>query len=218
MSRLSLKETAILLLLMAEAREISNPELKKRYGLTLDGKERNHLNDLKLVESWKTGRSFTHVLTDQGWARCIEELATDAPWPKSGSVGAALHGVLAGLRRYLAYSKLSLADVFARRDEAATEDITAVTPAAQAAGDLEERIRTAYARLAKEPAAWVSLARLRPLLGDVPRAEVDSALTRMYRMPGVNLVPESNQKVLTREDRQAAVRIGDQDKHLLSIR
>jgi len=33
----------------------------------------------------------------------------------------------------------------------------------------------------------------------------------------VQIVPESNQKVLTKEDRAAAVRIGNQAKHLIRI-
>ena len=39
----------------------------------------------------------------------------------------------------------------------------------------------------------------------------------MYRIPGVSLIPEENQKVLTPDDRAAAVEIGDQDKHLIAI-
>jgi hypothetical protein len=39
----------------------------------------------------------------------------------------------------------------------------------------------------------------------------------MITMDDVNLVPESNQKILSDLDRRSAVRIGGQDKHLLSI-
>ncbi len=39
----------------------------------------------------------------------------------------------------------------------------------------------------------------------------------MNRLPDVNLIPESNQKALEARDREAAVSIGNQDKHLLSI-
>ena len=63
----------------------------------------------------------------------------------------------------------------------------------------------------------MGLARLRPLLGDVPRGQVDEALTRMERLPDVNIVPESNQKTLTPGDREAGVIIGGQEKHLLWI-
>ena len=84
--------------------------------------------------------------------------------------------------------------------------------------DIEARIRAAYHKLAREPRAWVSLTRLRPLLGDdVTKAQVDKVLRRMNRMPDVRIIPESNQKVLTKEDRAAAVIIGNQAKHLILI-
>ncbi|MET0702307.1 MAG: hypothetical protein ABWY93_21855, partial [Mycobacterium sp.] len=59
--------------------------------------------------------------------------------------------------------------------------------------------------------------RLRAELPEVTRPELDAALTRMYRTPGVSLIPEENQKTLTAEDRAAAVEIGDQAKHLIAI-
>ena len=39
----------------------------------------------------------------------------------------------------------------------------------------------------------------------------------LNRERGVNLVPESNQKVLKPQERAAAVTIGNQDKHLVAI-
>lgn len=49
------------------------------------------------------------------------------------------------------------------------------------------------------------------------RHDLDAALTRMYRIPGVSLVPEDNQKTLTDADHVAALSIGDQAKHLIAI-
>jgi hypothetical protein len=211
-TKLSLPEITILLLLMAEAREISNPELKERYQRTLDGNERRHLNDLKLVESWKAGRPYVHVLTDAGWARCAEEVRAGSPPRGARPADRTLFGVLANLPRGLDRHGLSLADFFARDADAAPA--TAPAPPGQ---PIEERVRAAYQQLAKAPADWVSLTQLRSLVDDVPKADLDAVLVRMNRMPDVTFVPESNQKTLTRADREAAVRIGDQDKHLLSI-
>jgi hypothetical protein len=214
-TKLSLPEITILLLLMAEAREISNPELKERYQRTLDGNERRRLNELKLVESWKEGRPYVHVLTDAGWARCAEEIRAGSPPRGARPADRTLFGVLANMPRGLDRHGLSLADFFAR-----DADVAPATEAAQPAPpgrSIEDRVRDAYQQLAKEPAAWVSLTRLRSLVDDVPKAELDAVLVRMNRMPDVIFVPESNQKTLTRADREAAVRIGDQDKHLLSI-
>jgi hypothetical protein len=209
---LSLPEFAALVALADEGGEVSNVDLKKRYGLTIDGAKRRRLNDSKLVESWKQGRAYVHQLTDDGWARLEEILRTGAYPAMPGSPGVIARGVGGWLRKYMDRSGLRLAEVSM---PAETEEPAAGT--VQQPDDLEARIRAAYAQLAPAPGSWVSLARLRPLLGGAPRDDVDATLIRMERLPGVNLVPESNQKILTPEDRDAGVIIGDQEKHLLWI-
>jgi hypothetical protein len=82
---------------------------------------------------------------------------------------------------------------------------------------LRTRIVNAYEALVSEPQGWVSLTRLRPFFGDVPRAALDEALRKLSREPEVNIAPESNQKLLTEEDTAAALHLGGQDKHLLAI-
>ncbi|MEV4526463.1 hypothetical protein [Streptosporangium sp. NPDC049304] len=237
---LSLPEIAALLVLMIEAREISNPELKERHGLTISGVTRKNLNDLKLVESWKEGRSFVHKLTNAGWTCLDAELRAGIVIPeRSGSAGIALRAVLFGLQGFMERSDRNLADIFGENTApespassdalapapvassntpttAASADTPAVPPVS-AAPDVEQRIRAAYRELATRPDAWVSLTKLRPLLGEVPRVTVDETLIRMNRMPDVNIVPEANQKALSKEDRDAAVTIGEQEKHLLWI-
>lgn len=207
---LSLPDFAALLVLAVEAGEVSNSELKQRHRLTIDGERRRRLNELKLVESRMAGPgAYLHVLTDSGWARLAEDLRAGALPPQTGSSGAIARALLDWLPRYLERGNLSLADVFYPGDE---EEEGAEPP-----GDLESRIRRAYVGLAARPGAWVSLTDLRALLADAPRAAVDETLVRMERLPDVNLVPESNQKTLTEEDRAAAVLIGEQHKHLLWI-
>ncbi|MEV7010091.1 hypothetical protein [Streptosporangium sp. NPDC051022] len=232
---------------MVEGKEVSNPDLKERYGVTLDGKSRLKLNDLKLVESRKQGRAFTHLLTDDGWVRVAEEIASGIPMPRgaAGAMNLALvtlvRGILAGTGQSLADLVLSAsvpADSPAEPEAVLTEpdallpaepeaalpaESEAALPAGtgdgggEGGGDVTERIRAAYAELAAEPGAWVGLVRLRPLLGDVPRAEVDRALKGMNRLTEVSIEPDHNQKLLTPEARAAAVTIGDQDMHLISI-
>jgi hypothetical protein len=87
----------------------------------------------------------------------------------------------------------------------------------QAPNNLDTRLRTAYAQLAAEPNAWVALARLRPLFHDVPRVDLDAALRQLSRADDASIAPEENQKTLTAADHAAAIRLGHQDKHLLSI-
>jgi hypothetical protein len=82
-------------------------------------------------------------------------------------------------------------------------------------GRLQERIRWAYGQFFRR-GEWVKLSELRPYVGGY-RELVDEALRRLARQRGVSIVPESNQKTLTAADRAAAVRIGNQDKHLIAI-
>ncbi|WP_433500174.1 hypothetical protein ACQP1K_07650 [Sphaerimonospora sp. CA-214678] len=246
--KLSSSQTAVLLVLMAEAREISNLELGELYDVTLSGVDRKKLNDLKLVESWKQGRAFVHVLTDSGWAYTAElfrEGMQASGRPAGRVLEAALRAIVANLPRHMGRTESSLADLFAREEDvvpaavetAAPEAYAPETPALESvapvpsgaaaapatdaptlsAQDIETRIRKAYAQLAGGPNAWVSLTLLRPLLGDAPRHEVDTALRRMIGMPDVRIVPWENQKTLTQTDRDAAVVIGDQAKHMILI-
>jgi hypothetical protein len=164
------------------------------------------LNELKLVASRKQKGAFAHELTDDGWAWCAKELSRDRP-PNSGSAGGALYAILAGLRRYLERADLKLSDIFGSDPKSLPQPNV----------EIESRIRMAYMSLAKERGEWVSLTKLRPLLGGASKAEVDTALQRMNRNPRVNLVPDSNQKTLTNEDRESAVRIGGEFKHLISM-
>lgn len=210
---LSLPDFAALVVLAVEAGEVSNTDLKQRHKLTIDGQRRIRLNDMKLVESRKSGRVFVHALTDSGWARLAEDLRTGTLPPQTGSSGAMARALLTWLPRYMARTDQRLADVFHPGEETGGE----TGGGTSGPDELETRIRDAYAELATRPDAWVSLADLRILLADVPRARVDRTLVLMERLPDVNLVPESNQKTLTPQDRESAVLIGDQHKHLLWI-
>ncbi|NUP64471.1 MAG: hypothetical protein HOW71_20100 [Nonomuraea sp.] len=212
---LSLPEFTALLVLAVEARELSNSELKEQYKLTIDGKKRERLNELKLVDSWqpRRGRAFVHVLTDSGWARLAEDLRTGTIPAQTGSSGAMAKALLLWLPRFMRRTDQRLSEIFHPEPAETPQPSEPDLPS----GDLETRIRAAYAQLAAQLGEWVGLAPLRRLLADVPKARLDEALVHMERLPDVNLVPESNQKALTPEDREAAVITGDQDKHLLWI-
>ena len=97
-------------------------------------------------------------------------------------------------------------------------DATTVATAAPSGGvELDARIRSAYRTLAVAPNGWVGLADLRAALGHAGRAEVDSALVRLARQPGVRLIPVANLKSLTARDRDAAIRVGGEDNHVIAI-
>ncbi|MGV0746348.1 hypothetical protein [Mycolicibacterium sp. XJ870] len=202
-------EQAVLLVLMAESRPVPNPELD-RLGPKLDKPGRERLNRLGLIET-TTGRPLVHELTDSGWALCRELFGAETP-PRPSGQGKALYTVLKGLRRYFDRAELVPADVFLPAD-----DTPAPPASAAGAPPPDAQVRAAYARLTDHAGGWVSLADLREAVTSLPRNDVDAALISLYQQPGVSLIPEENQKVLTDADRAAAVRIGDQNKHLIAI-
>ncbi len=216
---LGIRQRSVLLILMAEAVEVANPDLVARWGLTLDGAARRQLNDMGLVASRKVGRSFAHELTDKGWRWCDDELSAGVP-PRAGSAGGALYAVLAGVGRYLQHAGLGLGEVFGAAAAAAGSDPAPGNTASgtdPAPGDTEARVRDAYRRVAGAGRDWVGLAEVRALLGDVPPEEVDAALTRLARQPDVRLAGEPNRKALTAADHAAAVQVGGEDRHLMAI-
>ncbi|SDW33933.1 hypothetical protein SAMN05421504_101307 [Amycolatopsis xylanica] len=207
--RLGHKQTAALFTLMVLAREVDNLELESIVGFRLDGKERRQLNELGLVDSRKRGRPLAHELTDRGWAWCEDEMRAGEPAPSSvrSTLVSALYVLLSGLESYMQREKLHLSDLFAPE-----VDTPKATPE-----DVESQIRAAYRKLAGAPRDWVGLAELRPLLGGTPAEAVDAMLRQLSRSGQAHLVPESNRKTLTAADREAAIRIGGEDNHLLSI-
>jgi hypothetical protein len=199
-------ENAILIILMAEDREILNTEFTNDYRVVLRKASRDKLNRLGLIKTYTPEKILVHRLEDKGWARVQQDL--DFVSSTGRAMGLALAILHTNLRdRVLPRTRFrNFTEMFARSDLVAAEG-----------PNLEPRIRNAYNALAAEPKAWVALSRLRPFFGDVSTDDLDAALRRLERAPDVNIVPESNQKVLTAADRNAAVHIGGQDKHLLAI-
>ncbi len=194
--RLTMRERAALLVLMAEARELTNAELLELAGFTIDGACRRRLNDLGLVVSTKSGRAYVHDLTDEGALRCQDELSAQRP-ARTGSAGGALYAVLAGLRRHLESTGGTLGELF--------------TP------DLCHRVETTYRALAPRHGDPVPLRVLRERLDDVPAEQLDLALKVLADRPGVHLWAEADQKSLTDDDRQAALVLGGSARHILVI-
>ena len=202
------KERATLLILMARATAVANPDLDSN--LRIVGEVRRVLTERGLVKGWREGQAYVHQLTDKGWEWCEEELSAERP-PRAGSFAAPLYEVLHSLRRHLGAKGSVLGELFQPEKpiDAPIQDEQEL--------DLPTKIRAAYWELASAPNEWVSLARLRPLLINVPDGELDEALRAIERIPGVTLVPEANQKALTAADKKASIRIGGKDKHLIAI-
>lgn len=61
-----------------------------------------------------------------------------------------------------------------------------------------------------------SLAALRADL-DYTRDEIDTALTALMRTQTIRLIPEANQKTLTPDDRDAAIWLGGEWRHVVRL-
>ncbi|WP_372664852.1 hypothetical protein [Amycolatopsis kentuckyensis] len=203
--RLGHHQTAAMLTLMALGRQVPNPELKELAGFTLTGKDRTQLEDSGYITSVQVkapGRPYAHELTENGWAWCLKELAAGSP-PETRAQShlcSALYVFASRLDEHLGRRNLRLADILPGPGKS-----------------LESRIRSAYRELAKEPRGWVGLKELRPKLGGASSSDVDALLKKLSGAGEVHLVPEDNRKALTEADREAAIRIGGEDNHLISI-
>jgi hypothetical protein len=205
-NRLGHKQTAAMFTLLVLGREVSNPELREIVGFTLDSKERVELNKHDYVTSRKRGRALAHTITERGIAWCRDEFGQEAPPPPHARslLVPAMYLLFSGFDTYLRRERLSLPDVFAQRVELTGAEI-------------EERIRTAYRKLAGSSQDWVALVDLRPLLGGAARADVDKVFKDLSRAGQINLAPDSNRKALTAVDHDAAIVIGGEANHLLAI-
>jgi len=198
-----------LVVLMAEARELTNSDLKDLAGFTLTGADNKKLETLGLVMTDRSHRPFSHQLTDKGW-RLVREIHASTPPKAGGSAGKTLFVLLGNLHRSLDRLHVSHGEFFKQGGAAAPARV--VEPV-----DVETAIRTAYRELATRPGDWIGLADLRERLGPVDRSTVDDTLRGMLGQAGVRIIPIANTKALKPRDREAALRIGDEDNHALAI-
>jgi hypothetical protein len=215
-AKLTLRQVAVLAILLAEGRQVSNSELRERAGVALTGADRAGLTRLNLVEEHKVGNTYSFALTPTGWSTCPALLANQSLG--KGAASGALVALIGAVHRGLQRDEVDPRSFFTAETPAVPAPAGPPVPAeALAPADLEAGIRAAYRSLAKQPADWVGLADLRDRLGDAPRVEVDAALRRIAVKAGVRLIPVANLKSLTVRDREAALRLGGEDNHAIAI-
>src|SRR5690242_12629695 len=120
-------ESAILLVLMVEAREVLNTELKKRYRLDVLKAPREKLEKLKYISSKKSGNTYALLLTDDGWLRVRKN--HDFTHRGAGTLSSALTALHAVLRSRVAARAgcANLGELFSLTDirPAAKQDLRA---------------------------------------------------------------------------------------------
>jgi hypothetical protein len=208
---LTAPESATLIVLMAENRDILNTELVKSYYLRLDRTSRDKLKRLGYIEVGKVGRVMNFSLTDAGWARCREPF--DFKDSAARFAGATLATLMRAVQQDLERSGRSPAMAFG-------SDVTSAPDSAAGTGtttDLLEQIRLAYKTFAAEAGDWVNIADIRETLSSVGRDEMDGALRELEQQRDVNIVPQADENALSERTRRAAVIIGRQHKHFIAI-
>ena len=197
-TELTMRQQAALLTLMAEAREMTNAELKAVGQVEIDRRDRERLEDLRYLQHRQDRQSYVYELTPEGWTWCDEFLIDSRPPARSGAAAGALYAVLRSVHRNLARAEVPGGTLFFQPDT-------------------ESRVRAVYARIARRPGTLVPLSLVRERLADLSKAELDEVFDKMITRPDVRLLSEANRKALTDDDRKAAVEIGGQLKHLLAI-
>ena len=168
---------------------------------------------IEVVQERKNGPIRAIKLTSAGRARLRAEAKLPPP-DRPGTGDRVLRALVSAFNDHLDNSR-NLPELL---DGAPTEGDSTTASAVADREDMRDRIRKAYGAVTRRPGAWVMLDKVREALGPADRADVDNALLQLSREPGVDFIPESNQKVLTDEERAAALSFGNQDVHLLSIR
>jgi DNA-binding MarR family transcriptional regulator len=187
---------AILIVLKAAGRELSNNEMAELYQFRLVSPVYEKLNAAGYVASETKRRPYRHALTEEGRKLLADPLAIEADTAEEGE------------KRSFKERCLWAAVVAQLNNGVEPHDEPA---------DLQDRIRAAYAKLAGAAGEWVPLTALRPLVVDVSKAEFDRALVRMLDAPDVRLEPETHRHRIDADERNASVRVGGEARHKLAI-
>jgi hypothetical protein len=80
-------------------------------------------------------------------------------------------------------------------------------------------VRDAFTAAGGEPHEWVTLTKFRAAMpSDMSHEQVGELLKQMCRAGIADLAPDSNTKTLRQDDHDAAVTLGGEQNHLISLR
>jgi hypothetical protein len=212
-----------LIALMVSVTKVSNPDLRTTYRTEIDKATRAELTDAKLI-TWEKGArgAIFHELTDKGWRRARNEFLLPPPERVTGPW--LLHyATLRHLALLMQRHDYELADIFVEPDsgplpvEPDPPAAETADPAAEMADPVEERVRGAYFDLAEKPGDLIALSLLRARLADVARADLDRILRDMDRRREIHLDPDPGRNSLPQHALDAAIVVGGEEKHLITI-
>ncbi|MGQ0686007.1 hypothetical protein [Bradyrhizobium sp.] len=191
--------------LLSKGGEAFGGKLKPR----INGPERAMLEREKLVQVSKVNRAYWFVVTEEGWDWAEQHLAD--PLPDNAGV---LQDWLCRLKGFLSARDVRLYELFLNSP---TGQSPTETPVQDDLEDVRNRIRTAYLSLAGGINRRVLLRNLRPALADIDRGLVDTALMQMVRNEEASLMQLDYRPDVTDEDRDAALQVGKEPRHVIWI-
>lgn len=198
----SMSERAAIVVLAAKGGRLLASDLRLRHGVDLKRPFRERLARQGLIETQRDGRSFSLKLTDAGWSFVDDAILTNPPGGRG--VGPGGHALLVLLSALGARNvKLSA--------------LLRGAPPMPPSVTLEGRVERAYNDLAREKREWVALTALRQSLADIDRATLDTTIKQMHRDKKLILTLEDDQSRLTKADRDAALKVGSDNMHYLSM-
>jgi len=217
-AELSASARQALIALLLSGQQVTNPMLMKRFNLDLKKSTRDVLIKAGLVEltGEKISRAMVFRLTEKGRTRAAAELATSAP-DGTGYGVRLLYAVANVLNSVMQQYGLDVEKIMQGEIDQPAVPRPGRPPVGEREQGLEGQILSAYAALTKRSGDLVSLVRLRQELASVDRAELDKVLKAMDRSRAIQLEPEPNRKVLSDDAHEAAIRIGGEDKHFISV-
>jgi hypothetical protein len=175
--------------------------------------ERKPLIDFGLIELVKRGRSTHIILTDKAWDWAAGHFEVELS--KSNYAAPILQELLKKLGNYLNHHKIPLVELLAYMNTT----IEHSESGAAMLCDLEAKICEAYLKASSgKYNVRVHLSQLRPLVGDLPQAEVDKVLFQMSLAGKITLMHLDDPQEIRPEDEKAAVNIGGQQNHIVYMR
>jgi hypothetical protein len=173
---------------------------------------REALQREKLITVEKRNRSNWIEVTDAGWAWAEEHLSASLP-DKSYAGTAILQSWLSQLDGFLKQRKIRLFELFEVKSQPANKPEVALDYR-----ELRNRIRATYLEVTGGKFNARALLRdIRSRISNVDRPALDQALLRIQREDDASLMQLDNRLDVTEADREAAIMIGREPRHILWI-
>lgn len=186
----------------------------------VEPKDRDCLVRARLISVEKKNRSIVLHVEEAGWGWATKNMNAELS-TRSTAGGFVLRDLLARLDAFMRTNDKALADILvARAPSKAREDFPPEihTELPTAPTDLRERIRAAFLKITGGRFnTRVRLSELRALLPDLDRTTQDKAIFTVAHEKDADLLQLDNRIDITDADREAALQVGKEPRHLLWI-